>query len=55
MTTDEAALVRDRIREWPDDDRRWFRRLLGEHPAEAVRVSELVLLLDARPETLLYS
>lgn len=49
MTAEEAWIVNERIKLWPEAEQQWWKKMLYEKPNEARVVAELVLHLNIRP------
>jgi hypothetical protein len=52
MTAEEAWVVTERIKMWPEEEQAFWQRLLREKPEEANVLAELVLQLNIRPPDL---
>lgn len=50
MKREEALkIAARRIREWPEDEARWWRALADTAPAEALLIARMAFALNVRP------
>jgi hypothetical protein len=49
VTAEEAWIVNERVKQWPEEEQAFWQRLLREKPQEAGVVAELVLHLNIKP------
>lgn len=47
MTAEEAKRITAIVKTWSEEDQRWWRELLQQHPGEALIVAQTMLTFDA--------